>query len=120
MPEGWRVSRSDRSIVAAQGTATVSVTTFTLLKPYDPARFAAAAKELDGVASRLAAAAGGSLTESATTVVAGRRIRAYRFRSKGVSTRVGFVLVGRTEYQLVCSGDTGRPCDLLFSSFSVS
>lgn len=96
------------------------MTTFRLLKPYDPKRFSAAARELDSVAARLAVQAGGKLTESVTTVVAGRRIRAYRFASKGVPTRVGFVLVGRREYQLVCSGDTGGPCDMLFSSFSVS
>jgi hypothetical protein len=96
------------------------VTTFKLLKSYDPARFAAAAKELDGVASRLAVQAGGKLTESTTSVVGGRKTRSYRFESKGVPTRIGFVLVGRNEYQLVCSGDTGSPCDLLFSSFTVS
>jgi hypothetical protein len=96
------------------------VTTFRLLKSYDPAGFAAAAKELDGVAARLAVQAGGKLTESTTSVVAGRKTRSYRFESKGVPTRIGFVLVGRNEYQLVCSGNTGSPCDLLFSSFSVS
>jgi hypothetical protein len=120
VPEGWRVSRSARSVVAQQGSSRVSVTTFKLLKSYDPARFAAAAKELDGVAARLAVQAGGKLTESTTSVVGGRKTRSYRFESKGVPTRIGFVLVGRKEYQLVCSGDTGSPCDLLFSSFSVS
>jgi hypothetical protein len=120
VPEGWRVSRAARSVVAQKGSSRLSVTTFRLLKPYDPARFAAAAKELDGVAARLAVQAGGTLTESLTSVVAGRRIRSYRFESKGVATRIGFVLVARDEYQLVCSGDTGDPCDLLFSSFTVS
>ncbi len=95
------------------------MTTFRLLKSYDPARFAAAANELDGVAARLAVQAGGKLTESTTSVVAGRKIRSYRFESKGVPTRIGFVLFGKSEYQLVCSGNTGSPCDLLFSSFTV-
>jgi hypothetical protein len=120
VPEGWHVSRSTRSVVAVKGSSRLSVTTFTLLKPYDPARFEAAAKELDGVAARLAAQAGGRLTESMTSVVAGRKTRSYRFVSKGMPTRIGFVLVGKDEYQLVCSGDTGSPCDLLFSSFTVS
>ncbi len=120
MPEGWHVSRSARSVVAQKGSSRLSVTTFTLLKSYDPARFPAAARELDSVAARLAAQAGGKLTESVTSVVAGRKIRSYRFESKGVATRIGFVLVGRKEYQLVCSGNTGAPCDLLFSSFTVS
>ena len=103
-----------------KGSSRLSVSIFTLLKSYEPARFSAAAKELDGIAARLAAQAGGKLTESSTTVVAGRKIRSYRFESKGVPTRIGFVLVGRREYQLVCSGNTGSPCDLLFSSFTVS
>jgi hypothetical protein len=120
VPVGWSVSRSARSVVATKGSARLSVTIFTLLKPYDPARFQAAARELDGIAARLASQSGGSLTQSATSVVAGRKIRFYRFESKGVPTRIGFVLVDKREYQLVCSGNTGRPCDLLFSSFSVT
>ena len=120
MPEGWSVSRSAGSVVATKGSSRLSVTIFRLLKPYDPARFEAAAKELDGLAAQLATKAGGRLTESATSVVAGRQIRSYRFESKGVPTRIGFVLVGKREYQLVCSGNTGTPCDLLFSSFSVT
>jgi hypothetical protein len=86
-----------------------------LQKPYRPALFAAAARELDRVASQLAAEAGDKLTESQTVQVAGRKTRAYRFGTM----RIGFVLVGRREYQLLCK-QQGTACTLLFQSFSVS
>ncbi len=95
---------------------------FPLVKAYDPAIFARVAKELDGVARTLAERAGGSITESVTTTVDGRKIRAYRFAAHGVHTRVGFVLQGKREYQLLCEAPSGDPdgaCALLFSSFSV-
>jgi len=91
------------------------VTTYTLQKPYTPALFAAAAKELDGVAGKLAAAAGTTLNEKQTLTVAGEKIRAYRFGAM----RIGFVLVGKREYQLLCQGATDA-CAALFKSFSVS
>jgi hypothetical protein len=112
------VHRKGRALVASRGDSLVSVTRYTLLKPYDPKLFHQTAKELDGVAEKLAAQAGGTVSERATTVVDGRRIRAYRFASKGTPVRIGFVLVGRREFQLVCSGDTGAPCTLLFSTFT--
>jgi hypothetical protein len=118
--QGWRVHRSGPSVIASHGSNLVSVTRYTLLKPYDPTRFAAAARELDQLAGKLASAGGGKVTERQTTTVDGRRIRAYSFVSKGVPTRVGFVLKAKTEYQLMCSGDTGDPCDLLFSTFRSS
>jgi hypothetical protein len=107
-------------VIASHGSDLVSVTRYALLKPYDPTRFAAAARELDHLAGKLAAHSGGKLTERLTSTVDGRKIRSYRFASKGVPTRVGFVLKAKTEYQLMCSGDTDGPCDLLFSSFTSS
>lgn len=118
VPDGWKVRKTERSVVAAAAGALVSVTRYSLLKPYDPARFDAVAAELDRVAAQLAAKGGGKVKERQTTRVDGRKIRAYRFTSKGTPMRIGFVLVDRLEYQLVCSGDTGGPCDLLFSSFT--
>jgi hypothetical protein len=114
----WRVRKAADAVVASHAGDVVSVTRYPLQKPYDPVRFAAAAHELDGLAAKLAASGGGTVTERVTTTVDGRRIRAYRFDAKGVPTRVGFVLKERTEFELRCSGDTGAPCDLLFSSFS--
>ena len=91
------------------------MTTYTLLKPYRPAIFTAAARELDRVAAQLAARAGQKLTERRTIEVAGQKIRAYRFGAM----RIGFVFVGRREYQLLCR-DSGSACTLLFESFSLS
>jgi hypothetical protein len=114
-PAGWSTSRTLRAVRVESGKSQLSVTTYTLQKPYSPALFAAAAKELDGVAEKLAAAAGGPLTEKQTVEVAGKKIRAYRFGTM----RIGFVLVGKREYQLLCQ-DAGDACTLLFSSFTLS
>jgi hypothetical protein len=109
------VSTPKDAVVARHGSALVSVTRFPLLKPYDPGRFPAVAKELDRIAAQLAKQAGGSLAAKETTIVDGQRIRAYRYGNK----RIGFVLDGRREYQLFCL-QAGEACDLLFSSFSLS
>ena len=114
-PVGWSTSRTLRAVTVQSGKSRVSVTTYTLQKPYSPALFAAAAKELDGVAAKLAAAAGTALTEQQTVDVAGEKIRAYRFGAM----RIGFVLVGKREYQLLCQR-AGDVCALLFQSFTVS
>lgn len=95
--------------------------TFTLVKRYDPARFAAVAKELDGIAAKLAAAAGTTVENSRTSTVGGRKIREYTYGS----TRIGFYLAGRREFQLLCrlgpgGADTDDACALLFASFSAA
>lgn len=132
-PAGWRVEHGDRGASArstADPPAIVSAATYRLGKRYEPSEFAAAARELDGVAARLARAAGGAVTESETTTVAGRRVRAYRFSAKAAAAgayadRVAFVLEGRREVQLLCqapagAGDPDRACALLFSSFTLT
>jgi hypothetical protein len=123
VPVGWTARSTARAVVAESGDDHVSVTVFPLLKVYAPARFAAAAKELDGIAARLAAAAGGSIGERATVVVDGRRTRAYRYEGGGRHIRIGFVLEGRSEYQLLCdeagATDTDGACALLFDTFRV-
>ncbi len=125
MPQGWQVSRKPNRVTAQQGDALVSVTLFALVKPYDPAKFAAVAKELDRVAATLAARAGGILTDRATATVAGRKIRAYRYTRGDVGLRLGFVLENRQEYQLLCQAPTARgdpddACKLLFASFTLT
>jgi hypothetical protein len=112
-------------VTARKGGELVSVTAFRLLKPYDPDRFTAAAKELDGIAAKLAAQAGGDLTEKTTTTVDGQKVRAYRYTAGANVIRVGFVLVGRREYQLLCrlsrgGADPDGACALLFDSFSAA
>jgi hypothetical protein len=120
VPAGWTVRRTGSAVGARKGDALVSVTIFPLVKPYDPAKFAAVARELDGVAAKLAAQAGHTLTERTTTTVDGRKVRAYRYNG----VRVGFVLDGRLEYQLLClapdGGDPDGACGELFGSFSMT
>ena len=111
--------KTGKNLVATKGNGLVSVTRFTLIKPYEPAKFQAAAKELDGVAAQLAEQNGGKVTKRETTRVAGRKIRAYTIAANGRTMRIGFVLDDKSEYQLVCSGAARTACDLLFSSFAL-
>ena len=131
-PAGWTVGRSGTAVVAHRdktASALVSATPFTLSKPYDPELFARAANELDGVAAELAAQAHGTLTKRSTVVVDGKRIRSYRFTvhpKSGVAyvERIGFVLQGKREIQLLCRAPAASPdpdgaCALLYSSFTL-
>jgi hypothetical protein len=121
VPKAWRSTVSAQVVRAAGGRSEVSVQTFPLLRRYRPAEFSAVTKELDRDAKQLAAQAGKPLVASETTTVAGMKIRAYRYGT----TRIGFVLVDKLEYQLLCrlgSGgtDPDGACAMLFSSFSLS
>jgi hypothetical protein len=131
-PAHWSVRRTTRSVAArspSDRSVVVSATVYRLGKPYTADQFDAAARELDGVAKALARAAGGSVTASETTTVDGRRIRAYRFTAtssgRPYEDRVGFVLDGRRELQLLCqapagSDDPAGACARLFDTFSLS
>lgn len=120
VPAAWRRFTAQRVVGAKRGSAAVSVQWFLLEKPYDQSKFTAAAKELDGVVAKLASQAGSRVAERRTLTVAGRKIRAYRYGA----TRIGFVLVGLREYQLLCrlgsgGSDPDSACATLFSSFSL-
>lgn len=132
-PAGWHVARTPTSVAARPSAASstlVSAEVYRLGKAYSPDQFDAAAKELDGVAARLAQAAGGAVTSSETTTVDGRKVRVYRFTAKpsgggSYDDRVGFVLAGKREVQLLCqapaaAGDPEGSCALLFDTFSLS
>jgi hypothetical protein len=111
-------------VEAQRGKALVSATTFTLLRPYEPSLFGKVIAELDRSAEQLATKAQGTITEKVTTTVAGRKIRAYRYSAGGFSTRIGFVLDGKREVQLLCRAPSGSPdpdgaCALLFHSFTL-
>jgi hypothetical protein len=110
-PSGTAIGRPQSRVVAGP----VSVSTFPLRKPYDPAQFETLAKTLDGVAARLARSAGTTITDARTLTIADRQARAYRYAGK----RIAFVLAGRREYQLFCSRD-GAACDLLLRSFTLT
>jgi hypothetical protein len=123
-PQGWTVRRSGAILEARSGKALVSATTFTLLKRYDPSLFGEVSGELDRNAEKLAAQAQGTLTEKATAAVAGRKTRVYRYTARGYSTRLGFVLAGKREIQLLCRAPSDTPdpdgaCTLLFQSFEL-
>lgn len=126
-PADWRVARTVRGISAAgTGSRLVSVAVYKLVKRYTPARFEAAARELDGVAARLAAGRNGKVTAKETATVAGRQVRSYRIdyvhRGESLSQQVTFVLRGTMEWLLVCrraSTDPDEPCAQLLSSFTL-
>lgn len=130
-PSAWSIHRTGTSVSARApgGTAAlVSAAVYRLARAYTPDRFAEAARELDGVAAELARKAGGKVTARETTTVDRRRIRAYRFTARTAQgtrydDRVGFVLAGTREVQLLCqapagSGDRDGACALLFRTFS--
>jgi predicted Zn-dependent protease len=124
VPGGWAIRRQAGQLAAESGKALVSATTFTLLKRYRPALFAKAAAELDRSAAQLAAQAHGKLTEKSTITVSGLKVRAYRYTAGGFDTRIGFVLEGKREVQLLCRAPAGSvdpdgACDLLFGSFTL-
>jgi hypothetical protein len=115
VPRGATVGRPRGAVVARDSGDLVSVTRFSLRKPYDPGQFAAVAKTLDSVADRLAKATGTTVDKAETVTVSGRKTRAYEYGGR----RIAFVLDGQSEYQLFCT-HTGTACDLLFSSFQLS
>lgn len=125
VPDGWKVGRRDDAVIARNGDAMVSVTTYRLLKPYDPAAFERVAAELDAAVAKLARQAGGSVVERKTTEVAGRKSREYRYVARGFASRLAFVFEGQKEWQLLCRAraeddDPGGACALLLETFSVS
>jgi hypothetical protein len=120
VPADWTI----RSTSASRGGARVSVSVFPLREAYVPGLFARAARELDRVAAKLASGSKGTLTESATTTLSGRRGRAYRYATASYEARLGFLLKGRREYELFCqspkgAGDADGACTLLFATFTV-
>lgn len=128
-PAAWRLGHTFSAATAtsrAKRPATVSAELYRLGKAYTDAQFAAAAKELDGVATRLARAAGTTVGLRESTIVDGRRIRAYRFTaSTGDAVRVGFLLDGKREIQLLCQAPRGPAdpdgaCGLLFATFRLT
>jgi predicted Zn-dependent protease len=125
VPDGWKVAQSGAAVTARNGDALVSVTPYTLLKPYDPSVFGRVADELDRSVANLAKQAKGTLVEKKTIKVDGRRIREYRYVARGFASRLGFVFEGKKEWQLLCRSRAEEPdpdgaCALLFDSFTVA
>ena len=131
--QGREIARTPRSVSvlpAESGSQELeSVTIFRLVKPYRPALWPQAAKELDGVAERLAESLGGELEQQPQTVrIGGLRGRRYviGYEREGVDLRqrLTLLLSRRTEYQLLCrweaGGDAPEACMGLETSFKVS
>jgi hypothetical protein len=123
-PAGWKVVKQGNSVAAVDGaTNRYEVLTFQLEKAYVIAHFAAVSRELDGVAQRLAAQLGGSVTARSTTVVHGRKVRSYTLEYGGGKTlQIVFVLDGKTEYEVLCrraSSASDANCSQLFASFAL-
>jgi hypothetical protein len=121
-PAGWTVVRKGSSVAAVDGNVNrVEVMRFTLEKPYKPELFAAATRELDGVAKRLAGQLRGTVSSRSTSEVGGRKARSYTIEyGPGKTQEITFVLEGQNEFQLLCRRDssaTNDPCAQLFSTF---
>jgi hypothetical protein len=129
-PAGWTVVRSGRQVQAAEGgksLALVAVSRFPLLRPAKDELGAKVVKELDRVATGIAAQQHGSIASSETMQLAGRPARRYdihyEVRGEPLVERIVFVFRGKTEYFLLCrfeqGGDT-KPCDELLRTFRLT
>ena len=105
-PAGWRVTHAARMTSAAKGQDLVSVTVFTLGRPFRPVLWQQTVPELDRVASQLAGQLGGRVTKLQGGVLAGHRSRSYDIAftrgGQALVERIAFVFSGRREYQLLC------------------
>lgn len=105
------------------GVGRVEVVVFRLLRPYDPSQRAATARELDRVASRLAAQLKGSIASRQFVSVGGLGARSYSIHFGGKVEQITFVLHEQREYQLLCrraGGGDDAPCAELLRSFQLS
>jgi hypothetical protein len=132
-PAAWEVTRAARRISVApagDGATLLLVETFRLLKPYRPALFARAVRELDASQAALAAKLRARIERRSVVRVAGRRARRYELAysrdGEALRQRATYVLVARTEYVLVCRWAAGRPavarepCARLLATFRLA
>jgi len=122
-PAGWKVTRQDGTVTAADGTTLVRVQTFNLLKPYKHALLGRATRELDGDAAKLAAALSAKIAARATLAVAGHDARMYTLAYGKNRQQITFVLDGSREYELICKIDSAKAasaCAQLASTFSLT
>ena len=123
-PADWSVVRGQRTLQVAHGLRLVSVTRFPLLRTFRTELWPKAVPEMDRSAAALAADQRGAVVARMTTTVGGQRARrydiVYQLGGKKLTERVGFVLRGKTEYELLCRFEqvkSSSACDTLFSSF---
>jgi hypothetical protein len=120
-PAGWEVTRSGRTVTAANDeNAVVSVTRFELDRTYEARLDAQVTAELNRVARTLARKLGGTAGRLSRPRIAQRRAWSYELSgTRDGTTRIAFVLVARREYQLLCRGGSEDvdACRRLFASF---
>ena len=126
-PATWTVVRGPRAVEASSGVRLVSVTRFALLRRFRPDLWAAVVPEIDRSAETLAGQQHGAVTSRATATIAGLQARryevAYERRGKRLVELLGFVLRGKTEYQLLCRyerGQSSSACDTLLRTFKLT
>ncbi len=124
-PPSWTVTRSGSAVWAGSGPfERVEVLRYGLERPYRPALFAAAARELDRDIARLASEQRGRVRGRATVRLAGGAARTYRIAyGRGKTEEIAFVLSGATEYELVCRAQGPEPdsaCSQLQSTFALA
>ena len=129
-PADWKIVRRNSTVGASPrplAPEVVSVSVFRTTKPYTPALFQKAAKELDGVADALARRLHGTVQSKATVRLHGQKVRqyviAYKKGEDDVLERITFLFKGRTEYYLLCqwkaSDDEPATCSRLQSTFKL-
>ena len=121
-PHAWTVTRAKAKVTAKDGSDYVEVTTFPLVRSYDPSLFGPVRGELDSRMTTVAGQSSGTVTAHRTVTVAGIKSHAYDVTAGGRVETYTFVLRGKREYQLLCrrkssSGDGF--CKQLVSSFSI-
>ena len=128
--QGREIGRTPRSVTVLPGDEgsqeLESVTIFRLVKPYRPALWPKAAKELDGVVEQLAQSLDGELAAGPRTVTrGGLRGRLYEidYEREGVALRqrLTMLLSRPAQYQLLCRWEVagGEPpgCGTLETTF---
>jgi hypothetical protein len=130
-PGDWELEQKPRTLAVTRvdGVETVAVSSFRLARRFRPALWPAAVRELDRVAGQLAdrLSPAAEISPGRTRIVAGRRARVYDIRyeraERQLVERVGFVLDGRREFQLLCRWSVEQAavgmeaCGQLFRSF---
>jgi hypothetical protein len=120
-PDGWKVTVSPTSAMAAHDSQLLQVSTFPLLRAYRDALFGKVKKELDLRMQAVAKDAGGAVTASSTVTADGARAHSYQVSAGKDVIEYTFVLRGKREYELLCrrpasSGDD--TCKALVTSFA--
>jgi hypothetical protein len=126
-PAEWPVVRRTREVRSSAGLSLLSVTRFPLVRSYRPELWPQVVRELDRAADEIARQQSGTVTESETATIAGRRARlyeiAYEDEGNELVERIGFVLRGRIEYLLLCRYERGgetRACERLLATFKLT